>query len=229
MGYTALAEYPAPAFLPHRRVASRRRGMGAAKSALAAQAVSEAANISSAIALAVGAINPIAGLIVVGVGQALSLVISQFKGCGQTCIQATQYANQAAEALDKARSIYMSAPVHYYSAQQGTLQLMQQVFDALNEACGDPTLGKAGQNCISERLVRGGTAPWCPNPGHVGCDWITYYYDAVAKDPTVVPDPSPLSSVESSLSSVFGGGTSGGSVLPLVMVGALVLGLVWAL
>jgi len=228
VSYAALLESPAPAFVPRRRLVTRRRGMGATTSEIAGSSFTTALTSAGGIMLAIPGLQ-LPGAIVAAIGAIGGPIISMFKGCGQTCVQATTYANQAATAIQQIKDTYFAQPVHYRSVQQAALQQIQQIFDALRQACGNPALGTAGQNCISERLVRGGTAPWCPNPGHVGCDWVTSWYDPIANDPNVVPDPSPLTSVESSLSSVFGGTGSSSSVLPLVMAGALVLGLVYAL
>ena len=92
----------------------------------------------------------------------------------------------------------------------------------MQQSCGNPALGAAGQRCISERLVRGGSAPWCTKPNNVGCDWYTTIYDPIANDPNVVADPA--SAVNSVVSSI-----AGGNVLVLGLVAALVLGVVWAL
>ncbi len=98
------------------------------------------------------------GAIVAAVGSLLRPIIASFNGCGATCTQASQLANQAEQALQQAVNTYMAAPVHYASAQAGTLAQIQAVFNALQQACSNPALGKAGQDCISGRLVRGACA-----------------------------------------------------------------------
>lgn len=116
-------------------------------------------------------------------------IASMFKGCGATCTQATAYANDAASALAKLHDDYFAQPVRYASMQAGTLGLMQQVMGSLQQLCGNPALGAAGQRCISERLIRGAPAPWCDKPNKIGCDIWTVIYDPVANDPNVIPDP----------------------------------------
>ena len=239
MSYAVLSDFPAPAlrprrYTPPRRMAPgrgmRRRGIGASTAQVAGSAVTSALESAGGIMLAIphdstgdqsnaGGLQ-LAGAIVAAVGAIAGPIISMFNGCGQTCVQATQYANQAAVAVQQIHDTYMAAPVHYASAQAGTLNQLQQIFDAMKNACGNPALGSAGQRCISERLVRGGTAPWCTNPGHTGCDWYTTIWDPIANDPNVVPDP-----FGSTLSSVFGG-AAGSNVLPLVMIGGALLLLV---
>lgn len=146
---------------------------------------------------------PIAGPIAAGIAVLGVALANVFSGCGDTCEEATQYANQAETILAQNLQTYMSAPVHYRSLQAGALNNATVAMQALQQACSNPALGAAGQRCISERLVKGGSAPWCTLPGGVGCDWITAYYDPIANDPNVVPDPVPGSSaVASVLSSV---------------------------
>lgn len=225
MSYAALYDLPAPAFVPRRRVlrGTRRRGVGDLTTAqLAGSAVTTAGNtvggILTSLANAAGEI-PVAGPIIAGIASILGPIIATFNGCGQTCIQATQYANQANIALQQALNAYMAQPVHYKSVQQATLAQMQAVFDALRQACSNPALGSAGQRCISDRLVEGAVTSWCN--GKVGCDWITAYYNPVLNDPNVVADPVSAASLLTSVES--------GNFLPLALVAALVVGLVIAL
>ena len=214
MSYAALYDLPAPAFVPRRRVlrGTRRRGVGASTAQLAGSSITSLAD----------ALAPLAGPwapVVLAVGNILGPIVASFNGCGQTCVQATQYANQANTALQQALNVYMSAPIHYKSAQTATLAQMQAVFDALRQACSNPALGSAGQRCISDRLVEGAVTSWCN--GKVGCDWITAYYNPVLNDPNVVADPASVASLLTSVES--------GNFLPLALVAALVVGLVIAL
>src|SRR5882672_450013 len=141
----------------------------------------------------------IAGLIAVG-----SLVANMFHGCGQTCVIASQDADKFGNLAQQNLKTYMNSPVHYASLQAAALNNFDTLMAALQQGCSDPSLGAAGQRCISERLVKGGTAPWCPNPGHTGCDWITTMRDPIANDPNVVPDPSPIAQAGSSVLSSVG-------------------------
>ena len=226
MSYAALADFPsfapAPARVPRRSSRhGRRGGMGATTAQIAGQSTTAALESAGGIMLAIPGLQ-LPGAIVAAVGAIAGPIISMFNGCGQTCVQATQYANQAATAVQQIHDTYFAQPVHYKSVQDGTLSQLQQIFQAMQQACGNPALGAAGQRCISERLVRGGSAPWCTKPNNVGCDWYTTIYDPIANDPNVVADPA--SAVNSVVSSI-----AGGNVLVLGLVAALVLGVVWAL
>jgi len=200
------------------------RGVGEfsdSKAVLAGQAVSMAGSVATTIAVAVGAIAPPIGALIAAGAAIAGPIIGLFQGCGQTCVQATQYANQAADAMTQLSNNYWSAPVRTIALQQATLQQMQQIMQAMQQACGNPALGSAGQRCISERLVRGGTAPWCPTSDHTGCDMWTVNYDPIANDPGVVPD----STLAASAASIAGANVAGIPAPVLIGGGLLLLGL----
>jgi hypothetical protein len=176
---------------------------------------------------------PFAGL----VGNLVALFGNIFSGCGNTCIQATQYANQAGQQLDQLKAQYFALPTpRPYADQQAYLQALPQLFNWLQQMCSNPALGSAGQNCISQRLTR---RP-CPGvaPAPVWCDYWSFYYDPVANDPDVAPPVSAVSSatsgVTSAISSILPSSVSSlltGTVfgLPIWLVGAGALAAVWVL
>jgi uncharacterized protein (DUF697 family) len=150
----------------------------------------------------VPAVGPMIGGIVAAVGALTSLIGGLFAP-DLTKVQATHIVDQVeAAALNPLLAQWRSlAPEQKtQSAQAATLKLIDQALDAVRQGCSNPALGEAGQRCISERLIHGGTAPWCPTS--TGCDWITLYRDPIANDPEVHPDPSVFSD----------GGTVGGSI-----------------
>ena len=108
------------------------------------------------------------------------------------------------------------------------------MFVGVGYFCGNPALGDAGVRCVNERLVRGGTAPWCPSPDHRGCDYLTSTRDPIANDLAVVPDPmdtaaaSVLSSVGINPDQPIG---AGGAPLKSFLFPAalLAIGAVWVL
>jgi len=182
-----------------------------------ASAAASAASLTGVLIGAMLAI-PIAGPIaaaIAGIGIALANV---FSGCGQTCVEASNLANQAEPILQQNLDTYMSAPVHYASLQAAALNNFQLTWNALQAACSNPQLGSAGQACISDRQAGGchyQTSPggWVNgvyvNPGAQGSgdtcwNWFVGYHDPIANDPTVVPDPIPGSSVVSGLLSSVG-------------------------
>lgn len=150
------------------------------------------------------------------VASMVSQVAAMFQGCGQTCVETSDAANQAGAIATQIRDNYLAEPVHYASLQQIAVDGIQKIFAQLQQVCSNPAMGAAGQRCISERLVKGGTAPWCPTS--TGCDWITVILDPVLNDPDVVPDPTTASSIVSTL-------TSSGYAVPL-LVAAIIAGVV---
>lgn len=143
----------------------------------------------------------IAGLIEVS-----SLVVNMFQGCGQTCVVATGDANQVGAAMAQNLNAYMSAPVHTQSLQKAALNNFDTMWAALVAACSNPTLGAAGQRCITDRQQgscaykttpggwqqSGGTwkyvYPGANNSGDACWNWFVGNRDPIANDPTVVPD-----------------------------------------
>jgi hypothetical protein len=154
--------------------------------ALTSKAPLVGASVSTALMVAAPFTGPAAPF-VLAVGAIAGPIISLFQGCGQTCVQATQYADQAAQALGQIVNTYFAQPTpRLKSTQVAALQAIDQIMQALHDACSNPALGAAGQRCISERLVRGGSAPWCPTG--TGCDWYALFRDPVAGDTNLIDD-----------------------------------------
>jgi hypothetical protein len=174
--------------------------------------------------------GPAAPFLIAAATLVAPLAMLMNRGCGQTCIQSSEYANQAADTLDKLGKAYWAQPVRYRSMQVQTLSYIDQVLNWLQQVCGDPALGDAGRRCISERLVRGGTAPWCPTPNHTGCDYLTATRDPIANDAQVIADPAPVDQAAAGLLSAAGlnpdqpigaaGATLKDFLLPAVLIGA---------
>ncbi len=126
---------------------------------------------------------------IVGLTQIGFLIAGLFGGCGDTCVEATRIANDVTAHLQNNLNTYFSTPVRHASLQAGALNTVDFCFAALRRGCGNPALGDAGVRCINERLIRGGSAPWCPTG--TGCDYYTVYRDPIANDKEVIPDPVP--------------------------------------
>jgi hypothetical protein len=138
----------------------------------------------------------------VGVGIAIA---NLFKGCGQTCIEATQIANQADAILVQNVTAYTSSSIRYVSMQTAALNTFDTTWAALQAACGNAQLGAAGQRCISDRqqgactwkVSQGGWnadgtyTPWgAAGSGSVCWNWFVGMRDPIANDPFVQPDPT---------------------------------------
>jgi hypothetical protein len=170
-----------------------------------------------AIAGPIGA--AIGGLIAIG-----QLLVGIFQGCGQTCVQASNIANQVEQALQQNLFAYINSPVRTVSMQAAAINNFNTAWNALTQACGNPALQSAGQNCISERqqgacsykTTPGGwtqgtdgtctyTYPGANGSGTACWNWFVGYLTPLQTDPCVVPDETVLNSTTAT-------GTTGTSV-----------------
>lgn len=202
---------------------NRPAGLGITRSGATSVAFNMAGSTLLSLAPTAGPLAPwvaAAGAVALLGGQ----IARMFSGCGQSCVLATQAANDWSDAVNQIKAIYWNTPTpRPRSFQQATLQQLTEAADWLRQACSDPSLGDAGRRCISERIERGGTAPWCPTADHKGCDFYTTIYDPIANDPDVQADPPGLSEASGGfLSDSFLGGGSA-DLMPLLLLGGLVL------
>jgi hypothetical protein len=144
----------------------------------------------------------------------VSIFRNVFSGCGATCTAATRVVDQLEPYLQQNLAAYLSQATRTATLQAQALSVVDAILADVRSGCSDPTLGDAGRRCISERLVKGGPAPWCPSG--TGCDWITLYRDPIANDPGVQAG---------ALSSVFTSASGGLNPLPL----AAALLLLWVI
>lgn len=221
------------------------RGMAGPTGMTIAQVGAGVATTVAHTLVALGTVTGPVGLAIAGIAEAGVLIASLFQGCGQTCVAATNIANQAGTIIDNAYTQYMNSPIHYKSMQTAYLQLFDQTMQAMDQACSNPQLGAAGQRCISDRQASSCAYKTSPGGWHqdsagqwswteagangsgTAC-WNSYIgrRDPVANDPTVVPDPG---SVSASVSSLFGGGTSstGGLSLSSLLIPAALVAVAW--
>lgn len=195
---------------------------------------SQAAGAAVSGALAAGLIPasavPIIGPAIAAAALIATLLIKN-SGCGQTCIQTSAWANQAAAALQQNSDAYFALPVPRHRAnQQLALQTFDQIWAKLVELCGDSQWGDAGKRCISDRQA--GACVWHQNRsgGHPGepqmgaCwNWFNGYRDPIANDPNVT-DAMPVDPAMQAASDVAGGAFAGlsnltGGVSPLLLLG----------
>jgi hypothetical protein len=188
-------------------------------------AMQTGSKLSGAIAGGIAMAAPFTGPAAPFVTAAASLVAPLTRlinGCGDTCIQATNIVNEAEPRLRALRDEYLNAPVRTVQMQTAVLEYMDEVFTWIQDACGQVG-GAAGQRCISERLVKGGSAPWCPT--RTGCDWITTLRDPVALDRPVSDDGNGLSLTEQ-LNRMWAGASMLNGAIPAGMLAAAALLLV---
>jgi hypothetical protein len=107
----------------------------------------------------------------------------------------------------------------------------------LEQYCGQPSLGQAGQNCITDRergackyqtsgcALSTGTPPvWgcgANGSGNQCWNWFIGYRDPIAND---TPNPNPAPSLSNAVQSLFSGSSGTFSLSNLVLPGLLVLG-----
>jgi hypothetical protein len=217
----------------------------ATAASIAATGIATTTSILATLGL-VSATIPVIGAAVaalVGIGIAIANV---FKGCGQTCIQATSIANQAGALLVQNVNAYTGSPIRTVSMQAAALNTFDTTWQALQQACGwnadgsyvQGALGAAGQRCVTDR--QRGACTWKASPGGWNADgtftpwgaagsgnacwnWFIGMRDPIANDPNVQPDPTP--SVTSDVSSVVSSipATVGGISTPLLIGGGLLL------
>jgi hypothetical protein len=155
-------------------------------SGITAQAVAAGGKFAaSSIATALGLPIPVVGLAVAALTFAIPMIFNAFRGCGETCTEATHIADQAEQALQMNLNAYLSGP-RTVSSQLVALDTFDKVWGIVSgpQGCGNPALQQAGQRCVSER-ARGGHVPGVSRPG----SWFEWYRDPIAQDPNVVPDP----------------------------------------
>lgn len=168
----------------------------------------------------------------VGVGIAIA---NLFKGCGNSCVQATSIVTQAQSILAQMLDTYVNTPVRYASVNAQALALFDSTWQSVLTACGNPQLGAAGQHCITDRqrgactwkASPGGWNPdgtytsWGPAGSGTSCwNWFNGIRDMIANDPFVQPDPVSTTTTTSLLT----GSTTIGTVsipTPLLIGGGL--------
>lgn len=203
------------------------RGMGDQQSAQQAVGYGSAA-AGSALAIA-SAAHLIPAVAVPFIGPALAgatLLISSLiknSGCGQTCVITSQWANQAAQALQQNLDAYRAMPTpRPRSAQQLAIQNFDQIWQTLVQQCSQPNLGDAGKRCISDRQQGA-----CHYKDNGQCwNWFVGYRDPIANDPNVVDD-SVLAQQQNPMSFATSGASSS-SLMPALLIAGL-LGLAVAL
>jgi len=183
------------------------------------------ASAMTSIALALGVSVPVLGGVVAGLTLAVPYIVNQFKGCGVTCTAASRIADEAESYLKANLEGYLTGP-RTQTSRAVALDTATKLLDAVRQGCSNPALQDAGRRCISERLIEGGSAPWCPTG--TGCDWITLYLNPILHD-VPVPDHT-----VTDIAGNTGGSIDFGGMFPdtpegnnkMLIVGALALGVV---
>jgi hypothetical protein len=152
---------------------------------------------------------PVAGIIsasMSAINTAISLILNS--GCGVTCVETSDWANEAANLLGQNIAAYFALPPPRSQAdQQQAIANFNAIWAQLQTNCGQSGTGTAGIKCISDREA--GACTWTqdasssllayPGEPQVGqCwNWFNGYLYPIQNDPDVATD---LSSEESSTS-----------------------------
>ncbi len=193
-------------------------GAGLAAPVLAATGAS--ASIGAAVGLTAAAAVPIVGAAIAGIALAATYLIKN-SGCGVTCVETSSWANQAATLLGQNIAAYFSLPVpRSQSSQAQALATFDSIWATLQQQCGQPGTGTAGQDCISDRQAgackwhqtAAAVPPWGTPAAGECWNWFNGYRDPIANDPDVADDATatvanPAAYTASALSSLTGSST----------------------
>src|ERR1700722_9574096 len=140
---------------------------------------------------------PIIGAALAAVTAIITTLIEN-SGCGETCIETSQWANQAEPALLANIQAYFNLPApRTVSQQNAALSNFIAIWTTLENQCSQAGLGTAGQDCISDRQA--GACKWKqtatspllayvqygePNVGECW-NWWSGYHDPIANDQVV--------------------------------------------
>jgi len=257
MGELSTAEVVARKLgIPRPYVDTRRRSLGQTSTQQISAIAATGASATTGILVALGVVGGPVGAAVGGLISVAQLLVGIFKGCGQTCVAATQIANQVATVLTQNVTEYVGSPIRTQSMQAAALNNFQTAWNALVANCQNPALGTAGQNCISQRqqgacAYKTSPGGWQQNsdgtctytwPGANGSgtacwNWFIGFHDPIANDPCVQPD-SVATAAATSTSTAAPAGTSetaatvvsvaSPNYTPLVLIGAAAV-LLWAM
>jgi hypothetical protein len=184
--------------------------------------------VASTLGISAGLAVPIIGAAIAGVAIGIEAILHS--GCGQSCVETSEWANKAAALLDQNLAAYFGLPIpRTRSNQAAALQNFDAVWQKLYADCS-AVPGRAGSNCIADRQAGAckwkALAPAYPGqPAAGSCwNWFNSYRDPIANDPNVVSDAAgTLQNVSGDIASAFGGGAaSGSSWLPWLAGGAVV-------
>lgn len=136
----------------------------------------------------------------VSLGETIAKLLS---GCGSTCTLTSDEANNISSMMAQNLSAYLAAPVSAANQQQAMANFTG-LWSTMFNYCNNPSMGTAGQNCISQRengacaykTSPGGwaqesdgtwsyTYPGANGSGSTCWNYFVGYYDPIANDPRV--------------------------------------------
>ncbi len=192
-------------------------------------AAAAAPAVASILGMSVAVAVPVIGAAIVGVTFAVIGLIQLAKGCGQTCIVTSQWANQAEDVLKRNLAAYMALPApRPLSAQRAAMANFHAVWNQLQELCGQPGTEAAGVRCITDRQE--GACKWRDAQGECW-NWFSGYLEPIKNDANVRDDTTVVAQVEDSLGSALasvGINTKSPLLLPIALAAGVGL-LVWSM
>jgi hypothetical protein len=162
---------------------------------------------------------PIIGAAIVGITILATLLIKN-SGCGQTCIETSQWANQAEALLQNNITTYFAQTAPRSASQQAAaLANFDAIWARLVALCSPPATGNAGKKCISDRQA-GSCAytqpankvpPWGTPAAGQCWNWFSGYRDPIANDSDVYDDSvgAAVSNAAAAASSALSSSASG--------------------
>jgi hypothetical protein len=169
--------------------------------------VSSGINSTVGILVALGTVTGPVGAAIAGAVAVGQLLVGIFRGCGETCVEATDIVNQVEPVLQQNLANYLSSPIRTKSMQAAFLNNFATAWGAVVQNCNNPQLLSAGQNCIKDRqqgacAYKTSPGGWTQNSdgtctykyngpngsGSTCWNWFVGYHDPIANDPCVVPD-----------------------------------------
>lgn len=204
--------YPLPPFRFRGLGASSTLQLGEQAAGVAAGAGGAALAVSAAstAAAAAGTTLSLASTVIPFVGPAIAaatIIIEAImnSGCGQTCIVATGFANQANAALQQnieayfqprmVNGTYNPSITLTTESQAAALANFDQFWAWLQQQCSNTNLGDAGVRCITDRQAGACTwkqpassvPPWGTPAAGACWNWFNGYRDPIANDTNVAP------------------------------------------
>ena len=130
----------------------RRKGLGA--TGLQTGITSGGSIAGTVVGSVIG--GPVGGLVGAGIGVAANAIASLFTP-DYTKIYASNDANIAGDKLNRWLASWktLDSSKKVPAVQQYYVQVWNAIWNGLVQACSDPSLGKAGENCITERSPGG--------------------------------------------------------------------------
>jgi hypothetical protein len=177
------------------------------------------------------AVIPVVGPLASAVLAITGVIMNAFSGCGQTCTLTATEANNIGNMMAENLAEYLAAPVSA-ATQAEALNNFNTLWAQMESYCSQPSLGAAGQNCLSQRQNGACTYKTSPGgwqqtngawnyvyPGANGSgstcwNYFVGFYDPIANDPRISAGASAVSSVlaDTGLSSI------GSFLLPAALV-----------